>query len=80
MTDMPKITQDSKYVVCLSNEGYPASLVVRRIYQIVSDSKAAEHGLLRVRDETGEDYLFPQELFEPIDLPTQLRRKLALTT
>ena len=73
-------TMRKQYVVCLSNEGYRASLVVRRIYPSLPDAEAAERGLVRVVDESGEDYLFPEALFESIELPTGLRRKLALAT
>lgn len=69
-----------QYVVCLSNKGYKTSLVVRRIYQAIPDSDASRRGLLRVIDESGEDYLFPDDLFEAIELPTGLKRKLALAT
>jgi hypothetical protein len=69
-----------QFVVCLSNKGYRASLVVRRIYQLIPDSEASKHGLVRVIDESGEDYLFPQDLFEAIELPVGLKRKLALAT
>ena len=67
-----------QYVVCLNNEGYQASLLARRIYRAIPDTDAASRGLLRVIDESGEDYLFPQDLFEAIELPTSLKRKLAL--
>jgi hypothetical protein len=69
-----------QFVVCLSNKGYRASLVVRRLYQTVPDTEASKRGLLRVVDESGEDYLFPEDLFEAVELPTGLRRKLALAT
>ena len=68
------------YVVCLSNKGYRASLVVRRIYEAIPDTEAGERGLLRVIDESGEDYLFPVTLFESIELPKDLRQKIALAT
>jgi len=60
-----------KYVVCISNRGYRASLVVRRIYRSISDPQAAKRGLVRVVDESGEDYLYPTKLFVAIDLPRQ---------
>ena len=69
-----------QYVVCLSNKGYRASLVSRRIYETVPDAEATSRGLVRVIDESGEDYLFPTDLFEAIELPTGLRRKLAHAT
>ena len=67
-------------MVCLANTGYKASLVVRRIYEAIPDAEASSQGLLRVVDESGEDYLFPQTLFEAIELPTGLKRKLGAAT
>lgn len=57
------------YVVCVKNEGYPASLELRKIYEVRPDSDAKLHGLLRIVDESGEDYLFPQDFFLPIEVP-----------
>ena len=57
------------HVVCLDNEGYLTSLEVRMVYRCILDEEARRHGLLRVIDETGEDYLYPAAMFEPVDLP-----------
>jgi hypothetical protein len=62
------------YVVCLSNAGYKASLVVRRIYLRIPDPDAAKRGLIRVVDESGEDYLFPEKLFAEIEVPKAVER------
>jgi hypothetical protein len=61
-------------VVCVGNEGYAASLETRKIYVSLPDADAVRHGLLRVVDESGEDYLFPKALFRPIDLPQSTKR------
>lgn len=58
-----------RFVVCVRNTGYPASLELRKIYQAVSDRDAEAHGLVRVIDESGEDYLYPEKFFLPLDLP-----------
>jgi hypothetical protein len=58
-----------RFAVCIANEGYPASLEMRKIYQVLPDEKAAEHDLVRVIDESGEDYLYPQRFFVSIELP-----------
>jgi hypothetical protein len=58
-----------QFVVCLRNEGYEVSLERRKIYQVLPDADAAKHKQLRVIDESGEDYLYPQKLFAPIELP-----------
>ena len=53
----------NEFVVCISNKGYAASLEVRKTYRLIPDKVGAKHGLVRVVDETGEDYLFPEEYF-----------------
>ena len=58
-----------QFAVCIDNTGYPASLELRKIYQVLPDEKAAKHKLVRVIDESGEDYLYPQRFFVPIELP-----------
>jgi hypothetical protein len=60
-----------RYALCISNDGYPASLEVRKVYQVLFDPKAACHKLIRVIDESAEDYLFPQDLFISISLPKE---------
>lgn len=57
------------YVLCIRNDGYPASLELRKVYKTMPDPEAAQHGLLRVVDESAEDYLYPQDFFVPISLP-----------
>lgn len=64
----------SETVVCLVNEGNEASLQLWRIYKTLRDEDAKAEGFLRVVDESGEDYLFPEENFAPVDLPSEVRR------
>jgi hypothetical protein len=52
-----------KFVICIENSDFPTSLEVRKIYQVVPDSDARKIGLLRIIDESGEDYLYPAEHF-----------------
>jgi len=65
------------YVVCVCNEDYPASLELRKLYPVLEDSFAADHGMLRVIDESGEDYLYPSEFFVRIELPASIQQTLA---
>ena len=60
-------------MICVKNSQYPASLELRKIYRVLRDADAAEYGLLRVMDESGEDYLYPADRFVPIDLPSAAR-------
>ena len=64
------------FAVCLRNEGYEASLEKRKIYEVLRDSDAAKHDQIRVIDESGEDYLYPESFFATIELPQPLRRAL----
>jgi hypothetical protein len=73
-----RATRRVQYVVCIANRGYRTSLVVRRLYRVVPDHEAEGRGLVRVVDESGEDYLYPEALFAVIDLPSALTKKFAV--
>lgn len=73
---MPKTRAKKSYVVCLSNDGYAASLEPRKIYVALRDAAAERNRLLRVVDESGEDYLYSRERFAPLKLPRGLQRAL----
>ena len=66
-----------KYVICVKNEGYEASLERRKIYRIKSDKAAAEKDLIRVVDESGESYLYPIDYFIPFKFPAAIIKALA---
>jgi hypothetical protein len=74
---MPTKTRGKRrFVVCVRNTGYPASLEVRKIYARLPDRNAEAHGMLRVVDESGEDYLYPAKFFMAVQLPQPLRSAL----
>jgi hypothetical protein len=54
---------EPRFVVCVKNKDYDASLELRKVYRMVSDELAAKLHLIRVIDESGEDYLYPEEYF-----------------
>lgn len=58
-----------RYLLCLDDKGYPASLETRKVYRAVADAKAERRGFVRVIDESGEDYLYPRRRFLPIEVP-----------
>lgn len=66
--------QARSLVVCIDNDGYLASLEKRKIYVALRDATAAKHGLLRIIDESGDDYLYPQTFFRSIALPLAVKR------
>jgi hypothetical protein len=63
-------------VLCVRNPGYEASLEKRKVYKAIPDRRGAPHGLIRVIDESGEDYLYPREFFAPVQVSSELRRSL----
>ncbi|MGH8403826.1 MAG: hypothetical protein ACRESO_10565 [Gammaproteobacteria bacterium] len=65
-----------QFVICINQGEYRASLEPRKLYEVKSDLKAKDHGLLRILDESGEDYLYPTSLFEPVKLSDIVVRKL----
>ena len=65
-----------RFVVCLDNEGYKASLEVGKLYRMIPDEEAAAHGYVRVVDESGEDYAFAASRFHPLELPQAVERAL----
>jgi hypothetical protein len=69
-------SQANHFTVCLGNKGYEASLEVGKIYRMIPDPTAAQNGLVRVIDESGEDYAFSADRFCPIEIPRQVEEVL----
>ncbi len=63
-----------KLVICIDNAGYEVSLERRKIYVATPDTRAESLGQIRVVDESGEDYLYPQRFFIAVSLPQPIRR------
>jgi len=68
--------QSAHFVVCLNNEGYKASLEVGKLYRFIPDKEAEAEGLIRVVDESGDDYAFSATRFHPVELPTTVEKAL----
>jgi hypothetical protein len=77
---MTRTRKRKSFVVCLSTDGYKASLEPRKIYVAIRDAAAERQGLLRVVDESGEDYLYSRARFAPLKLSRGLQRALAAAT
>jgi hypothetical protein len=76
---MPMSTSETleiRFAICLRNEGYSASLELRKLYRVVPDAEAAARGHVRVIDESGEDYLYPAEYFVEVELPHAIEEAL----
>jgi len=72
-----RTSRKSHLVVCLHNDGYPASLEPRKIYRALPDAEALKMKHVRVIDESGEDYLYPASMFAALSLPATIERALA---
>ncbi len=69
----------TKFVICLRNTSNPASLIVGKVYRVLPDPQAERQGLVRILDEDisePEGYLYPEELFAPVQLPEVAERIL----
>ena len=69
-----------RFVLCVENKGYAASLEPRKVYRLIADVQASRHGQLRVVDESGEDYLYPKTFFAGIKVSPDLAKALASGT
>ncbi len=65
-----------RFVVCVENAEYPASLELHKIYRILPDAEAARDGDIRIIDESGEDYLYPANWFAALELPQRVKSLL----
>jgi hypothetical protein len=58
-----KKERSRRFVMCVRNDENPAALKLRKTYEVIPDGKAAANHLIRVVDELGEDYLYPENYF-----------------
>lgn len=73
---MKQHAQSAHFVVCLNNEGYQASLEIGKLYRVLPDEEATQHGYIRVIDESGEDYAFAAHRFHAVELPQAIEEVL----
>ncbi len=72
--------REAGFVICIANKGYGASLELRKVYQVIPDEAAAVIHQIRIIDESGEDYLYPQEYFVAVQLPQAVERAVRRAT
>jgi hypothetical protein len=66
----------NKFLLCVENKGYEASLELRKLYLNIPDKDAESHAQVRIIDESGEDYLFPDRFFAPVRLLAETKNKI----
>jgi hypothetical protein len=64
------------FALCINNADYGASLILGKVYRILPDPKAAKDDLLRIVDESGEDYLYHKDHFVLVDFPKSVKKKI----
>lgn len=74
----PRKKTRNRFVVCLRNTGFPASLEPRKVYRCIGSVRTGTRSMLRVIDESGQAYLYPKSLFASVRVPSAARRALAL--
>lgn len=65
------------FVICIRSTGFRASLMPRRVYEVIDDPNAKRFGLVRVVDESGQDYLYPDTLFMALPVSAPLARAIS---
>lgn len=63
----------ARFVLC-TDSGDSVDLEPRKVYQVLGDREAVDNGLIRVIDDSGDDYLFPIDWFIPIRIPTRSQK------
>jgi hypothetical protein len=71
------MNNEKHYAVCVRNDEYEGTLELRKIYEVLDDLDAEPHDMVRVIDESGEDYLYPRQWFLPIELPRNIEDAIA---
>jgi hypothetical protein len=70
------VSAEQRFVVCIRNDEYEMDLALHKIYAIIPDPSAERSGWIRIVDESGEDYLYPEKFFEPVEVSAALSQEL----
>ena len=68
--------QPKAFALCIDNSDYEASLIPGKVYRILPDPRGAKDDLVRIIDESGEDYLYHKDYFVFVDFPLAVRKKI----
>ena len=68
------MSEQTRFAVCINNAGYTASLELRKLYEVVSDAEAEKDEMIRIIDESGEDYLYSADRFVLAPLPASVEQ------
>jgi hypothetical protein len=68
-----------KYVICIDNKGYPLDLTVHKVYKVIPDPDGEEVHMIRIVDDSGEDYLHDADRFLPVELSAEVEQTFTVT-
>ena len=74
------MAEHTRFAVCINNVGYAASLEVRKLYEVIADAEAEKDQMIRIVDESGEDYLYSADRFVLAPLPTAVEQAVLHAT
>ncbi len=69
-------TRKKRFAICIDNTDYLASLILKKIYEVIPDEEASKDDFIRITDESGEDYLYHRSRFILIELPLEAEQAL----
>jgi hypothetical protein len=69
---------NTRYVMCINNKAYPHDLTLHKVYKVIPDARGQKFGDVRIVDESGEDYLFPEKYFVTITVPAEAEQSFEL--
>jgi hypothetical protein len=67
-----------RFVICIDNKGYEASLIPKKIYETLPDEQARRDDFVRIIDESGDDYLYHVSHFVVVEFPEEVERALTV--
>ena len=71
------MSKKRQIALCVDNTGYEASLIIKKVYEILPDEIAKKDDMLRIIDESGKDHLFHNKHFVLVEFPAEVERALA---
>ena len=66
------MSEPKQFVICVDNGEYAGTLELRKVYEVLEDTAASNRNYVRIIDESGEDYLYPQSWFVPVSVPADV--------
>jgi len=70
---------ERQFALCIDNRGYEVSLIPKKVYAIIPDTRAEKDDLIRIIDESGEDYLYHVSHFVLVEFPVEVEQALVAT-